>query len=384
MRSIAAAFFTIVFVSACASTPGTPPAEAPATRAKTITQWKVEASPMLDAALLVGVLSGDALQQPIYEAEIARFSALLSPDAARAIAQIGAYYDADGAGLAGPNFAYYLAALLPADLDGAIGALADPSAIAAAAGATPDEAKEFLETAQDLRVALIALRDAGFEAHYAETVQPKLDAAVAALARDLSGYDIIPEQERLLGRPLDPALSVLVLEYNEPYGIRVAGQRFAAHWTWSYLTTLRVAAHEVFHPPFDLGDEEVWEAARHLETSPYMRSLLAKRDRKWGYDDFEAFLNEDSTQALDKIVAVRMGFAKDPAEYWRTQDDGMHILAAALFQAMNETGFADRGGRYRDWLVGAFQERLLTGSEVQRRAALIVGEEAVEKWAPAD
>lgn len=91
-------------------------------------------------------------------------------------------------------------------------------------------------------------------------------------------------------------------------------------------------------------------------------------------------VNEDSTQALDQIVAERLGFARDPALRWQHSDDGMHMLAAALYHAMKEDGFDQRGGRYHDWLVSALDRGLLTPEDVRRRAAEIVGQAAVDKW----
>ena len=58
----------------------------------------------------------------------------------------------------------------------------------------------------------------------------------------------------------------------------------------------------------------------------------------------------------------------------------MHVLAAALYQAMKEDGFDQRGGPYQDWLIGAFDRDMLTPAEVRRRAALIVGQAAVDRW----
>jgi hypothetical protein len=111
-----------------------------------------------------------------------------------------------------------------------------------------------------------------------------------------------------------------------------------------------------------------------------MQSIVNDHDPAFGYNSFEGVLNEDSTSALDQIVSERLGFARDPAERWQTVDDGMHMLAAALYQLMQEDGFAERGGNYPMWLESTIERGLLVPSEVKRRAAIVVGEAAVAKW----
>ena len=113
-----------------------------------------------------------------------------------------------------------------------------------------------------------------------------------------------------------------------------------------------------------------------------MASIVEDHDPQYGYQRFVSVIDEDSTQALDQIVADRLGFARDPGERWRHSDGGMHMLAAALYHAMQETGFADSGGKYEDWLKNGLRSGLLSPAEVKRRAALVVGQEAVDAWGP--
>jgi hypothetical protein len=111
-----------------------------------------------------------------------------------------------------------------------------------------------------------------------------------------------------------------------------------------------------------------------------MHSIVHDHDPAFGYNSFEGVLNEDSTSALDQIVSERLGFARDPAERWQSVDDGMHMLAAALYHLMKEDEFAERGGNYPEWLDSVVDRGLLTPAEVKRRAAIVVGDAAVKKW----
>jgi hypothetical protein len=160
------------------------------------------------------------------------------------------------------------------------------------------------------------------------------------------------------------------------------GQRFIAYQDWEPAIQLRVAAHEIFHPPYDPNDEELMALLGALEADPWMMSIVEDHDPRFGYRTFRGVINEGSTQALDQIVADRLGFARDPAARWRYSDGGMHMFAAAAYHAMVEDGFAETGGSYADWLKSALRRGLLSPDETRRRAAEIVGWETVNQWGP--
>jgi hypothetical protein len=65
------------------------------------------------------------------------------------------------------------------------------------------------------------LRRAGFEDYWRETAAPPAEAAALRFTDELSGYDVITEQEPLLGRPLDETLQVALLHFSRPYGMRM-------------------------------------------------------------------------------------------------------------------------------------------------------------------
>ena len=211
---------------------------------------------------------------------------------------------------------------------------------------------------------------------------PQIEAAIEIFQAFLAPYDLITLHEKYLGRDLDNTIEVVILHYNKPYGIRVAGQRFATYHGWSKDTTLQTAAHEVFHPPYNADSEALSAAAARLKDSALMRNLVEQADPKWGYTSFESVLDEDSTQALDMLVSLQIGVDRDPADYWRAQDDGMHILAAAIYDAMRETGFAETGGAYEAWLIEALSGGALSPDAVEGRARLLLGDDAVDKWKP--
>jgi hypothetical protein len=352
------------------------------------TQWVVRGAEGLDAILLIGAASGDVLQARHYPDEIAWVREHLSEEGLAALALLDQWIRVEGRALTGPRLALIFSAGPFATLDDIIASARDPEThLRATYEASPFWRGEqvwegILRLMPTVLAAFEALKEAGFEKWYAENHAADVAAGVDRNRAVVAPHDIIPEQQRLLGRPLNPVIEVVVLQFSKPYGIRVIGQRFLTHHSYDAGVQLRTAVHEIFHPPFDLDDAEMWERLRALRDDPWMISIVEDHDPSVGYNSFEGVVDEGSAQALDQIVSERLGFARDPGERWRTADGGMHMLAAALYHAIKEDGIDERGGVYGDWLKSALDRGLLTPEEVKRRAAEIVGEEAVAAWGP--
>jgi len=352
------------------------------------TIWQVRGAEGLDALLLIGAASGDVMQAAEYPEEIAWVRENFSPEGIAALDALDlGLRQAEGT-LTGPRLVLYFSAGPFETLDDVLAsARAAEERIRPGLQTTPywdaEDWAAMMPLMAHVATALEELRRIGFEQRYHGEWAAELTDGIARNRAAVEGHDIIPEQERLLGRPLDRALEIVILRFCKPYGIRVTGQRFLTHPSYPAETQLRVAAHEVFHPPFDVEDWRFVARFARLQEDAWMRSIVETHNPQFGYNSFEGIINEDSTQALDQIVSERMGFGRDPGARWRASDDGMHLLAAALYHAMKEDGFDRRGGAYQDWLLSAFDRGLLTPDQVRRRATAVVGAEAVNRWNPA-
>ena len=341
----------------------------------------------MDALLLIGAASGDLMQAHIYSEEIAAVRGQMSAEGIAALDSLDAVLRQELGRLTGPSLAYFFSAGPVATLDDVIESAADPIArLKPGLEMSPNwDTKEFESAARlmpAVHTALLALRDTGFVEQYHQESLPDIVAAIASDYAPVISHDLIPEQERLLGRGLDPQIDIIIVRYAKPYGMRILGQRFVAYYGWDAETQLRIAAHEIFHPPYDPNDAELIDLLSELRSDPWLMSIVHDHDPQFGYNSFEGVVDEGSTQALDQIVSDRLGFAEEPGERWRKSDGGMHMLAAALYHAMRESGFADDGGSYSEWFKNALRSGLLSPSEVKRRAALVVGWDAVEAWGP--
>lgn len=352
-----------------------------------ITQWRVRSSEGLDALLLIGAASGDIMQAEAYPTEIAWMRDSIGADGLAALAVLDQKLRVDGGKLTGPTLVSIFS-MAPSDsLADVIAAAEDPDRyLKPVLQADPEwNEQEYNESRPVFTAVAVALRGlaaAGFSQWREQTEGAHIRAGMAAVEAAVAGRDVIAENQRFFARQLDAEVEIVVLASCRPYGIRVSGQRFITHYSWDAGVQLRTAAHEIFHPPYDENDWRIMTRVARLRADPWMNSIVTTHDARFGYNSFEGVLNEDSTQALDQIVAERMGVARNPRERWRSADGGMHLLAAALYQAMKEDGFDRRGGPYQEWLISALDRGLLTPSEVRRRATLVVGRDAVERWQP--
>lgn len=367
-------------VSACAQDSETRTTE-------TRTEWVVSSADGMDAILLIGAAGGDVMQADIYPEEIAWVRENVSPEGVAAIDAIDAALRQRIGLLTGPSMAYFFSANDVATIEDVIASAADPRGrLQPRLMTSPHWDAERFDNAVRLmptiRTALVALQAAGYSDWYAANYAADVEASIATNRAGVEAYDLIPEQENLLGRSLEPQIEILIASFSQPYGIRIMGQRFIAWHGYEAETQLRVAAHEIFHPPFDPNDTELLSLLSGLENDPWMQSIVSDHDPQYGYNSFMGVINEGSTQALDQIIASRLGFARDPESRWQEADGGMHMFAAAAWHAMVEDGFAETGGVYSDWLKSALRRGLLSPSEVRRRAAEVVGEDTVSQWGP--
>lgn len=351
------------------------------------TEWIVSSAEGMDAILLIGAAGGDVMQADIYPGAIAWVRENVSAEGLAAIDAIDAALRQRIGLLTGPSMAYFFSANDVATLEDVIASAADPDGRLRPTLLTSPhwDAEQYANAVRlmpTIRTALVELQAAGYSDWYAANYAADVEAAIATNRAGVEAYDLIPEQENLLGRTLDPQIEILIASFSRPYGIRIMGQRFIAWHGWEAETQLRVAAHEIFHPPFDPNDAELIDLLSDLEADPWMQSIVNDHDPGFGYNSFMGVINEGSTQALDQIVSERLGFARDPGRRWQHADGGMHMFAAAAWHAMVEDGFAETGGVYSDWLKSALRRGLLSPSEVRRRATEVAGADTVNQWGP--
>lgn len=310
------------------------------------THWRVTSSLKLDAATLIGPLSGEQFYADNYELELRYFSPKMTTDVRHAIRQI---MDArrNVGGTPAPGWVANVISAWPGeDLTSFEGALADPISLEErlkeSSFYSPKSWQAWMSIRPHLRTYVSWLRSIDFQAYWQKWILPETDSKAKDAQKYLSKFDVVTEVERVLGRTMNQRdLTVYVLYFNRPQGLRMTGSRYVTNVNWSLQTTARIAGHELLHPPY-LGAQgrELAALFGQLKADPYLMALLRNRNPIEGYNVFDSYVSENIVQALDQIVSERLGIAEDPVKRWQRPVQGtQQVLSTSLYSLMIEQNF---------------------------------------------
>ena len=349
------------------------------------THWMVRQSEGFDAITFLDALSGGALYTAYYADDITAFKPKLPQPVSSDIEKLWHEAGAEGFGLLGPSLCYMLSAGNDATLDTVLQALADPKTKilpSYRASSNWDEKNWAWFEAHVPRLQAIfgAMRDAGFSQFRLARIGPKFADRVADVQTALDGYDVVSLQEKLTGHAFDPTIQVVLLQFSKPHGIKVQGQTFLQAADYDTGTTVRIAAHEMLHPPVPMDGPAAKAALQVLGGDPLMTRIVREHDPRWGYTSLDGILNEDLVQALDQLISEALGVAHNPADRWRLSDDGMHVLAGGLYGLLRQDHWLDRGGSIDTWLLDAARNGRLAPAVLHPIAARVLERPVGNLW----
>lgn len=353
------------------------------------TVWRVHDSEGQDATAFLAPLSGRPLYQEHYGAEAAAFRERLPASEATTAAELWASADAAGVGLMSPFLALLLShADDDSSLAAVLAALDAPEARLLPAYRDGDYWSAgswdwFLSERPRLRRLMGAMAQADFPGFRRARAGAAVEAGVARIAGGVEGVDLLRYEARLTGRTFEPEIDITVLAFSKPHGIKVRGQRFLQAADYDVPTTIRIAAHELLHPPVDMDGPAATAALETLGRDALMERIVRDHDPAWGYTSLPGLLNEDLCQALDQMVSEAFGMARNPADRWHRADDGIHVLAAGLYGLLRVDRWHRTGGDIGDWLLAAATDGRLAPASLHAAAARVL-ERPVERLWPLD
>ncbi len=371
--------FLAVSLAATAFASGPACAVAPASR----TRWKVRLSEGYDAICFLGALSGGELYLRYYKAEAAAFRPRLPAAVAADIAALWKEA-AEPVGLFGPFLAVIFSSGHDETLASLIAASSRPEILRASYAASRNWDDKswswFVSIAPRLRAVFEAMRDADFTGFRRRLIGPAAATRPAEIATALAPYDVISWEEKLTGRRFDPTIEVVLLYFSKPHGISTQGQSFLQALDYPLDTTVRIAAHEMLHPPIDMDGASAKAALAVLERDPLITRIVRDHDPSFGYTTLEGLFDEDLVEALDQLISEQLGVAKPPATRWKEADDGMHVLAAGLCGLLKQDRWAERGGNIEKWIGEAARRGRLAPAVLHPVAAEILQRPADRLW----
>ncbi|MFZ0806365.1 MAG: hypothetical protein WAN03_09290 [Candidatus Sulfotelmatobacter sp.] len=334
------------------------------------TDWQLKPSLKYDALCILNVLGGDPFYLHYYQAEYDHFHPLFTPAEQNAFAELKHVIKDEGHGIISAKLALYYSTVDDETLPEMIRTARDRAAMEAALRKTSywsaDDWQNYEAARPALEAALRALDRVGFPAYWQANARPKIEKRIAEIAPDLAKYDILPAIEGYLGFPLPShTITVYLLAYSEPHGIRITGLRFLTHVSYPFRIVLHNAIHEPMHPPYRADDPKVRDAIELLGRDPLVKDKVEHHDPSFGYNTTAGYIEEDSVQALEELVSERFGVGHNPCQYWKEQDGGMHVLAAAIYADYKQESSA-HPTPYQKWFVRAVQDGQLRGSKLRQ------------------
>jgi hypothetical protein len=339
----------------------------------TSTDWDVRPSLKFDTLCALNVLSGDPYYLEYYRADYERLAKLFKPEELAAFANLKHRIKDENGGIISAQLALYFSAVDAETIPEMVRVVEDSSAMERNLKTTPyyddEQWKVYDASRPDLKAALLALERIHFETDWKQNALPPVEKARAAITAELPRYNIVPVIEAKLGKPLaSNRITVYLLYYSEPHGIKITGTRFLTHYSYPFRIVLRNAIHEMMHPPYDLAhDAELRKDLDSLRADPFLMNKVEHHDPSFGYNTLDGLVEEDSVQALEEVIAEHFGAGHDSRAYWREQDGGIHVFAVALYSLMQEQHFAEGSDPFPAFLKRMFREGKFAKGEIERR-----------------
>ena len=319
--------------------------------------WDVRPSMVLDALCFINSLTGDPYYLERYEEEYSRFSGYLTPPVDSALAELKRVIKDEGGGIISATLALYYSVTPDSTLQDLIRTAEEPAGMRRLLGETPYYSDAGWQVFDQIRPALATvlrwLQAVEFDTYWELEIRPIVERRIAEVEPDLEHFDVIPAIRGIPGFDLPTdQITVFMLYFTRPHGIRVTGYRFITDVTWPIEIVVNTAIHEMLHPPYRLDEaDNLREALESLRRDTFVMSHFEDHDPSFGYNTFWGYVEENIVQALDQLLSEGFDAAPDPHRNWREADGGMHVLAVAVYSAMKEQGFPESGEALCDFLI---------------------------------
>lgn len=336
------------------------------------TTWQIQPSFKYDVLTLLNPLTGDSFYLQYYQNTYTHFEPLFTSEAREALASLKQKIKDDGGNIISAFLTLYFSATNDETLDAMLATLENSHTMQENLKATPyysERGWALYESVQpELKTIFQFLQEIDFPSYWRENVRPLVLEKIGKIEPQLPQYNVIREVESLLGHPLpSDTITVYMLYFSQPHGIRITGTRFLTDVAWPFSIVLRNAVHEMMHPPYDYtGDRELRGALDQLKEDSFLMSKVENHNPSFGYNSFKSFVEEDVVQALEQVITERLGIARDAQQRWKENDDGMHVLAVALYSVMKEESFAETNEYLRAFLLRQIESEKLRPGEIQR------------------
>ncbi len=326
---------------------------------------------MMDTVCLLNVLTGDPFYVDYYKDEYDRFEPQLTPATRSALANLKRKIKDEKKGIISAFLALYFSATDDRTLDDMLVTLQHSESMRTRLKQTTYYSESgwrlYESVRENLRTVFLFLKGINFEGYWRQNILPKIKSKIAEIEKDLPKYNVVNEVERLLGSRLPSnALTIYILNYSQPHGIRITGLRFLTNAAYPFRIVLRNAVHEPMHPLYNLArDAKLKETLDTLRADTFLMDKVNNHNPAFGYNSFAGFIEEDCIQAIEQIINEKFGVEVEARKRWKENDEGIHVFAVALYSVMKDENFVSGREPFRDFLIRMISSGKLAAGRIE-------------------
>lgn len=335
---------------------------------QTVTNWNIKPSFKFDVLCLLNTLTGDPYYLKYYQAEYEKFKDKLTPEAATALSELKRKLKDENGRIISAYLCLHFSVYEEESIDDMIDWLYKEDELKSRFMQTPyysDESWEiFTPALSELKIILPFLKEIGFPEYWRENILPVVEEKISSMRSEFGDHDVIKVVEEHLGTELSSdTITIYMLYYSQPHGIKITGTRFLTDAAWPYKIVFNTAIHEMMHPPFDWKNDEFLSAVEILKKEQFLIDAFENRDRSSGYTSLDGLIEENCVKALDHFITEKFITYVDARKKWKELDGGMHVLAPVLYTMMKEDNYPVTGKTFQDYFIENVNNgRLLNGN----------------------
>lgn len=160
---------------------------------------------------------------------------------------------------------------------------------------------------------------------------PDINSAKQEIIEFANNFHIIDEINNMLGAKQNSADIILYLcAFAYPHGIKICGSRFISDVCYSKQTTLRIAIHELFHPPYNTKNIE--SELQNLAKDSLIDQAFKGQSPSFAYSEILGFIEENVVEAMELFISKKIGLIDDEYLYLKKHDNGSHVFSFVLLR----------------------------------------------------
>jgi len=151
----------------------------------------------------------------------------------------------------------------------------------------------------------------GFREYWKAKRLPLIKRSQRELSNFVHRFQPGEEIEFMLGPGQAPdSITLYLCTFASPHGIKLCGRRYISDVMFSKETTLGIAIHEMFHPPYDAKSLE--HELVKLEADPLLKQAFKTKNPQYGYPTMRGFIEENVVEAIALFICQKLGLEKNP------------------------------------------------------------------------